>query len=87
MVVPRLCAIAGTLLGKVLNPSPDSKAHLNAVTEYNLSAFLATEGVGPTGERLLSGHLSREFPHDPIDELRDAARLLLSSKRDPVHGR
>ncbi len=69
------------VIRKGLESQPDSKAHLNAVTEYNLSAFLATEGVGPTGERLLSGHLSREFPHDPIDELRDAARLLLSSKR------
>jgi hypothetical protein len=64
-----------------LESRPDSKAHLNAVSEDRLSAFLATEGVGPTGERLLSGHLSREFPSDPLNELRHAARLLLSSER------
>jgi hypothetical protein len=64
-----------------LESRPDSKAHLNAVSEHSLPAFLATEGVGTTGERLLSGHLSREFPNDPLDELRHAARLLLSSKR------
>jgi inactivated superfamily I helicase len=64
-----------------LDSRPDSKAHLNAVSEHSLSSFLATEAVGPTGERLLLGHLSHEFPNDAPGELRHAARLLLSAPR------
>jgi hypothetical protein len=59
----------------------DSKAHLKAVSEDNLSAFIATQCTGPTGELLLSGHLSREFPDNPLDQLGYVARLLLASNR------
>lgn len=64
-----------------LESRPDSKAYLKAVSERSLPAFLSTEGVGPTGERLLLGHLSREFPNDPPRELHHVARLLLSVPR------
>ena len=70
-----------TLIKGHLASRPDSTAYLRAVSDEGLAGFLATEGAGATGERLLLGHLSREFPDDPANELQQVAKLLLADPR------
>jgi hypothetical protein len=70
-----------TLIKGHLESRPDSRSYLSAVSDDGLSSFLATESTGPTGERLLLGHLSRQFPDDPVDELRQVVKLLLADPR------